>query len=151
MPAGRVAGRHDAVGIDAEPGGVCAHEADRALGVLDALDGLDVLAAGHTVVGGDRDHAPRGQVFALRQELLRRAAGPATAKEEDDGRALVARLAALGRKDVELELRVAGGLVGFDRRARHVGRIGEIQPRGVFGGGRSQQRGDGGDDDKACE
>ena len=66
------------------------------------------MATRHAVVGGDRDHAARGEVAALLFELLRRAVDPAAAEEEDDGGTFVARFV-IGRfEDVELELDVAG-------------------------------------------
>ena len=38
------------------------------------------------VLGRDSHHAPRGQVLAVRRELLGRAHAPAAAEEKDDGR-----------------------------------------------------------------
>ena len=85
------------------------------------------MPAGDAIVGRDGDHAALGEVLAVLLELLRRAVGPAAAEEEDDGGALVAGLVPRGIEDVEVELRVADGFVGFD--------FGAVELRGVGAGG----------------
>ena len=111
VAAGRAAAGDDAVGIDAELGGMSAYPADRRLGVANAIDSLHAVPAGDAVVGRDAHDAARGEVTALRLELRRRAARPAAAEEEDDGGPLVARRVTGGFKDVKLEVDVARGLV----------------------------------------
>jgi len=69
VPARRPAGGHDSIGIDAQLGGVFAHPANGALGILDALFGRDAVPRLHPIIGPGGDHAPTGEVAGLRLEL----------------------------------------------------------------------------------
>ena len=112
------------VRIDSQLGGVFTDPADGGLTVFDAFLGSGLVLALDPVLGGDGDHAFRGEVFAVRVELGGTATDPAATKEEDDGGTFVGGFVALGIEDVELE---GGGADFF---------VGDLGVRGRIGGER---------------
>src|SRR4051812_17934234 len=84
MTARRTACGHNAIGIDAQTPGILPEPTDRALSVLDALVGRNLVPRLHAIVGASRHHAPVGQRTSLRLELTYSAICPTAAKEEND-------------------------------------------------------------------
>ncbi|MEM8713894.1 MAG: hypothetical protein AAGG01_23365 [Planctomycetota bacterium] len=74
------------------------------------------------VLGADGHHAPGSEMFAVGIELLGGPGVPASAEEEHDRRAWVARELPLGPKNVQAEVVVTDGLVddrlGLSERGR---------------------------------
>ena len=123
VAAGGAAAGRDAVRVEPEARGVGAQPADGGFGIGHAVDGLRVLSRGDAVVGGDGDHAARGEGAAVLLELCRRTVGPASAEKENDRGAILLWWAG-GLEDVQRELGVADGLVDFGARALEGRRVG---------------------------
>ena len=140
MATGRAAGSDDAVGIDAQHGGILPQPPDGTLGVLDAGVRRDIVPGLHPVIGPCRHHAPAGQVSCLRLELLDGAVGPAAAEEEDDGGPLVLLFPVRREMDMDGEIGLLGLLVGEGLD----GFLGRFLGEGGWGQGEEEGGGDGG-------
>ncbi len=123
----------EAVRVNAEALGVEADVAESRFGVADAGIDFDLVTAGDAVVGGDGDHATRGEELGLVFELGGGAVGPAAAEEKDDGGAGVGGGVAGWIVDPETEFDGADGLIdlfagtGEDRRVLQLGEGGESE------------------------
>ena len=70
------------------------------------------MARSNAILGGNRYHAARGQVLAVREELTGVASNPTSAEEKDDGRSFVCLfIVILGVKDMKFQLILADGFV----------------------------------------
>ena len=104
--------------------------------VAHAIGGQGVLAALHSVVCHNGDHAPAREVSALGFELRRRPATPATTEKEDDAGEGLFRLGGW-IEDPEFEFRPPDFTVRFNVSSRDSGRVAS----GFRGGGRGRANG----------
>ena len=105
----------DAIGVDAQSRGILPEPADRALGILNALVGRNLMPRLHPIIGPSRDHSPVSQSTSLRFELAYSPVRPTAAKKENDGGPLVAGFPVAGEVERDLQLGLGSLLVDFFR------------------------------------